>query len=253
MRKKIVAGNWKMNLTFSEAEDLLFDLNDELISEPPKAGVEVIIFPPYPYLELAADAAEEGALMFGAQNCADHDKGAYTGEVSAAMLNSIDATHVIIGHSERRKYYHEDSAVLYNKIRQALDNDLIPVFCCGENLEDRESNNHFNVVKQQIEEVLFKLEEEEFSLVIIAYEPVWAIGTGKTATSEQAQEMHAFIRSLIAKQYPEDVAEETIILYGGSCNPKNAKELFACPDVDGGLIGGASLKKDDFIAIVRSC
>ncbi|MDR2083642.1 MAG: triose-phosphate isomerase [Bacteroidales bacterium] len=250
MRKTIVAGNWKMNLTFTEAEDLLFDLNDQLIDTPPDAGVDVIVFPPFPFLEMAADVADEGNIRFGAQNCSEHDKGAYTGEVSAAMLKSIDTSYVLVGHSERRKYFLESDEVLLKKIKQCLECEIIPVFCCGESLEDREANKHFDVVKNQLEEVVFKLSEHEFSMIIIAYEPVWAIGTGKTATSEQAQEIHAFIRSLIAKKYSERIAEQTHILYGGSCNSKNAAELFACDDVDGGLIGGASLNKDEFLTII---
>ena len=186
MRKKIVAGNWKMNLTFSEAEDLLFDLNDELISEPPKAGVEVIIFPPYPYLELAADAAEEGALMFGAQNCADHDKGAYTGEVSVGMVKSTGAQYVILGHSERRAYYGETSAILKTKVELALAEGLTPIFCIGEVLAEREAGKQFEVVETQIKESLFDLSAADFGKLVLAYEPVWAIGTGKTASAEQA-------------------------------------------------------------------
>ncbi|MDL2239843.1 triose-phosphate isomerase [Bacteroidales bacterium OttesenSCG-928-K22] len=250
MRKTIVAGNWKMNLTFTEAEDLLFDMNDQLIDTPPAEDVEVIVFPPFPFLEMAADVADEGFINFGAQNCSEHDKGAYTGEVSAAMLKSLDASHVLVGHSERRKYFMESDEALLKKTKQCLEYELIPVFCCGESLEDREAGNHFDVVKKQIEEVVFKLNENEFSNIIIAYEPVWAIGTGKTATSDQAQEMHAFIRTLVAKKYSDRIAEQTHILYGGSCNAKNAAELFACEDVDGGLIGGASLNKDEFLNII---
>ena len=250
MRKTIVAGNWKMNLTFSEAEDLLFDLNDQLDDTPPDAGVEVIVCPPFPFLEMAADAAEDGIIRVGAQNCSEHEKGAYTGEISAAMLKSIDTSYVIVGHSERRKYFCEAGETLLNKIKQCHKYEMIPIFCCGESLEDRESNKHFDVVKNQLEEVVFKLTDYEFSMIIIAYEPVWAIGTGKTATSAQAQEMHAFIRNLISKKYSERLAEQTHILYGGSCNSKNAAELFACEDVDGGLIGGASLDKDEFLTII---
>ena len=252
MRKKIVAGNWKMNLNFSEAEDLLFNLNDELQDKPQKDGVDVIVFPPFPYLEMAADAAEDGTFYFGAQNCSSEPKGAYTGEVSAEMLKSIDATHVIIGHSERRKYFNETSDKLLNKVKLALENELVPVFCCGETLEERESNRHLEVIKKQLDDVVFTLEEEEFENIIIAYEPVWAIGTGKTATTEQAEEMLAYIRSLIKEKYSSDIADEALLLYGGSCNAKNAKELFACSDVDGGLIGGASLKIEDFLKIIYS-
>lgn len=252
MRKKIVAGNWKMNKDFSTAEDLLFDIKEALIEKPQREGVDVIVCPPFPFLELATDAMEDGIFYVGAQNCAAYESGAYTGEVSAEMLSSMEVSHVIIGHSERRKYFSESSDELLAKVTIALQNEVVPIFCCGESLEERESNSHFDVIKKQLEEVVFKLNEAEFSNIIIAYEPVWAIGTGKTATTEQAEEMLAYIRNLIKERYSNELAEEIHLLYGGSCNDKNAKELFSCTNVDGGLIGGAALDKDKFLAIIYS-
>lgn len=250
MRKNIVAGNWKMNLGFDEAEDLIDQINEEL--ETFDAKPTIILCPSYPYLELTSDMAEEGLFSCGAQNVAQWNNGAYTGEISAQMLDTIGVEYCIVGHSERRKYFNETSEEIAQKVDRLIENDIIPIFCCGEALEQREAGNHFEVVENQIKESLFHLSEEQILDLVIAYEPVWAIGTGKTATSEQAQEMHAHIRSLLEKKYSKEVAEEISILYGGSCNSKNAKELFANKDVDGGLIGGASLKKDDFIAIVKS-
>lgn len=250
MRKNIVAGNWKMNLGFDEAEDLIDQINEGL--EEFDAKPTIIICPPSPYLELTSDMAEEGMFSCGAQNVAQWNNGAYTGEVSAQMLDSIGVEYCIVGHSERRKYFNESSEDIAQKVDRLMENDIIPIFCCGEALEQREAGKHFEVVENQVKESLFHLSEDQIQDIIIAYEPVWAIGTGKTATSEQAQEMHAHIRSLLEKKYSKEVAEEISILYGGSCNSKNAKELFANKDVDGGLIGGASLKKDDFIAIIKS-
>ncbi|MDD3286247.1 MAG: triose-phosphate isomerase [Bacteroidales bacterium] len=250
MRKNIVAGNWKMNLGFDEAEDLIDQINEEL--EKFNAKPTIILCPPYPYLELTSDMAEEGLFACGAQNVAQWNNGAYTGEISAQMLDTIGVEYCIVGHSERRKYFNETSEEIAQKVDRLIENDIIPIFCCGEALEQREAGNHFEVVENQIKESLFHLSEEQILDLVIAYEPVWAIGTGKTATSEQAQEMHAHIRSLLEKKYSKEIAQEISILYGGSCNSKNAKELFANKDVDGGLIGGASLKKDDFIAIVKS-
>jgi triosephosphate isomerase (TIM) len=250
MRKNIVAGNWKMNLGFDEAEDLIDQINEEL--ETFDAKPTIILCPSYPYLELTSDMAEEGLFSCGAQNVAQWNNGAYTGEISAQMLDSIGVEYCIVGHSERRKYFNETSEEIAQKVDRLIENDIIPIFCCGEALEQREAGNHFDVVENQIKESLFHLSEEQILDLVIAYEPVWAIGTGKTATSEQAQEMHAHIRSLLEKKYSKEIAQEISILYGGSCNSKNAKELFANKDVDGGLIGGASLKKDDFIAIIKS-
>ncbi len=251
MRKQIVAGNWKMNNTFQEADDLINELV-EFINSNDIGDIGVIICPPAPYLELTSDSASESDLFVGAQNVNDHESGAYTGEISAAMLESMNIDYCIIGHSERRKYYHESNEMLSEKVNRAIESSIQPIFCCGELLPEREAGEYFDVVKAQLEESLFHLKEEDFEDVVIAYEPVWAIGTGVTATSDQAQEMHAFIRSLIKEKYNENIAENTTILYGGSCNPKNARELFANKDVDGGLIGGASLKADDFAKIIQS-
>jgi triosephosphate isomerase len=249
MRRKIVAGNWKMNLSFQEAEDLIEDLMDTLEEEKPTA--EVIICPPYPYLELASDYTEDKLFKVGAQNLSPFEAGAYTGEVSASMLNSMEISHCIIGHSERRKYFGEDDKMLTAKVNQALAHGIVPIFCVGESLPEREAGSHFEVVRQMVRHGLFHLDTVEFAKVIIAYEPVWAIGTGMTATPAQAQEMHAYIRTLIAERYGDEVAEATMILYGGSCNAKNATEIFAQAGVDGGLIGGASLVAEEFVSICK--
>ena len=251
MRRNIVAGNWKMNKTFEEADDLLFSIAEPL-QNINLGSAEVILCPPILYSEMFTDIALENNFSVGAQNCSDHSEGAYTGEISAKMLKSMEIEYCIVGHSERRKYFNEDSKMLAEKVNQLLDNEISPIFCCGEVLEEREANNHFDVVGKQLFEGLFHLSADELDNVIIAYEPVWAIGTGKTASPAQAQEMHAFIRNLIAKKYDQEIADETTILYGGSCNAKNAKELFALKDVDGGLIGGASLIADDFLKIIQS-
>jgi triosephosphate isomerase len=251
MRQNIVAGNWKMNNTFEEADDLVFEVV-KFLQENPQDDVEVVLCPPAVYLELATDHAMDSGVLIGGQNISNFESGAYTGEISAKMLNSMGVEYCIIGHSERRKYFSESNQVLAEKVAMALKHDVIPIFCCGEVLPEREAGDHFNVVKKQLEESLFSLLNEEFARVVIAYEPVWAIGTGVTATSEQAQEMHKYIRGLIAEKYGSEIAEDTTILYGGSCNAKNAAELFANPDVDGGLIGGASLKAPDFIKIIQS-
>jgi len=250
MRKKIVAGNWKMNTTVPEGNALAEELASKFSTVP--SDVQLIVAPPFTHLNSVGSAIKNTKIALSAQNCADQPKGAYTGEVSAAMLKSIGCTYVILGHSERRQYYGETSTTLTAKIALALENGLKPIYCVGEKLEEREANRHFDVVKAQIEEVLFSLTAEQMGQVIIAYEPVWAIGTGKTATSEQAQEIHAFIRKTVASKFGAAVAEECSILYGGSCKPSNAKELFAQKDIDGGLIGGAALKADDFIAIAQS-
>ena len=252
MRKHIVAGNWKMNKSFSEADDLISGIMDKLEEVTLDANTQMIICPPFPYLEMASDYSDESYFAVGAQNVSDQESGAYTGEVSASMLESMELDYCIVGHSERRAYYHETDEIVARKVDQLLKHNIRPIVCCGEVLDEREANKQFDVVKKQITDGLFHLTAEQFSDVIIAYEPVWAIGTGKTATPEQAQEMHAFIRSLIAEKYGKEVADETSILYGGSCKPSNAKELFANPDVDGGLIGGASLKAEDFIGIATA-
>ncbi len=251
MRKNIVAGNWKMNKTFEEADDLLFNLA-EALQDVELDNAEVIVCPPSVYLEMSTDVGLENNFFVGAQNCSNQEAGAYTGEISAAMLQSLDVKYCLVGHSERRKYQKESHEELKEKVEQLLENNIQPIFCCGEVIEEREAEKHFEIVEAQINNSLFHLREDEILNLVLAYEPVWAIGTGKTATTDQAQEMHAFIRSLLAKKYGNDVAEEITILYGGSCNPKNAKELFAQADVDGGLIGGASLKADDFISIIKS-
>ena len=252
MRKHIVAGNWKMNKTFEEAEDLIDDIMTCLENDTPDADTLVILCPPFPYLEMAVEYSDESYFAVGAQNVSDQESGAYTGEVSAAMLESLEMEYCIVGHSERRAYYHETDEIIARKVNQLLAHGIRPIVCCGEVLQEREENRQFDVVKKQITDGLFHLSPEEFGKIVVAYEPVWAIGTGKTATPEQAQEMHAFIRGLIAEKYGKEVADETSILYGGSCKPSNAKELFSNPDVDGGLIGGASLKAEDFMGIVNA-
>jgi triosephosphate isomerase len=252
MRKHIVAGNWKMNKTFNEADDLVNELMEKLESTELDPNTLVVVCPPFPYLEMTSDYSDDSYFMVGAQNVSDQESGAYTGEVSAAMLESMEIDYCIVGHSERRAYYGETDEIVARKVDQLLKHNLRPIVCCGEVLEEREGNRQFDVVKKQITDGLFHLSADEFSNVVIAYEPVWAIGTGKTATPDQAQEMHAFIRNLIAEKYGDEVAENTSILYGGSCKPSNAKELFANKDVDGGLIGGASLKADDFLAIATA-
>ncbi len=250
MRKKIVAGNWKMNKNLQEGLALAKELDAILAGE--KVNCDVIIATPFIHLASVAAAVNTAKLGVAAENCADHEKGAYTGEVSAAMVKSTGADYVILGHSERRAYYGETPEMLKTKVELALANGLTPIFCIGEVLEERKAGKHFDVVKEQVEKSLFGLSAEDFGKIILAYEPVWAIGTGETATPEQAQEIHAYIRGVIAGKYGKQVAEDCSILYGGSCKPTNAKELFANPDVDGGLIGGASLKADDFMGIVRA-
>jgi triosephosphate isomerase (TIM) len=249
MRKNIVAGNWKMNKDIQEGLALAKELNDILASK--KVNCDVIIGTPFIHLASVAALVDSSKLGVAAQNCADHVSGAYTGEVSAAMVKSTGAQFVILGHSERRAYYGETNEMLKTKVELALANGLTPIFCIGEVLEEREAGKQFEVVESQIKESLFGLSVEDFGKIILAYEPVWAIGTGKTASSEQAQEIHAYIRGVLKAQYGEEVANNTSILYGGSCNDKNAKELFSNPDVDGGLIGGASLKADTFLGVIE--
>ncbi len=249
MRKNIVAGNWKMNTTVPEGVKLASEVNAALEGITPKCDVVISV----PFTHLTAVKAVIGEkLGLSAENCADKVKGAYTGEVSAAMVASTGATYVILGHSERRQYYGETAATLKDKVALALENNLKPIFCIGEVLEQRENGTYFDVIKAQIEDSLFELSAEDFGKIVLAYEPVWAIGTGKTATADQAQEIHAFIRGLIAEKYGKQVAEDTTILYGGSCKPSNAKELFEKPDVDGGLIGGAALDAESFMGIVTA-
>lgn len=251
MRRNIVAGNWKSNETFNQADDLINDIAEGLRAFD-STDIDVIVCPPFPYLELVQDAAEDVEFFVGAQNVSKFDNGAYTGEVSAQMLQSMNVDYCIVGHSERRKYFFETNQDVAEKVNKLLAVDITPIVCVGESLEDREAGKHFDVIREQVSQGLFHLSAEAMEKVIIAYEPVWAIGTGKTATKEQAQEIHAFIRNMLAEKYSDDTAQEISILYGGSCNAKNAKELFAQQDVDGGLIGGASLKAADFIEIAGS-
>ncbi|MCO5259016.1 MAG: triose-phosphate isomerase [Crocinitomicaceae bacterium] len=244
MRKKIVAGNWKMNLNWDEANALFQE-----IAAIKKEGVEVLIFPSTPYIQPFIDTANR-TISVGAQNAYAKDSGAYTGETSFQQLKSIGVNHVIIGHSERRAYFNETNVQLREKVDAALMHSITPVFCCGESLDIREAGNEKHFVTNQLKESLFHLSAEDFSKCIIAYEPIWAIGTGKTATNEQAEEMHQTIRSFIGDHYGEPIANSTSILYGGSCNENNAKELFSCYNVDGGLVGGASLKASSFKSII---
>ena len=249
MRKNIVAGNWKMNTTLQEGVALAKEINEALKGVETKC--DVVIATPFTHLVPVVEAVDAARIGVGAENCADKAEGAFTGEVSAKMVASTGAQYVILGHSERRAYYHETPEILKEKVLLALENNLTPIFCVGEVLEEREAEKHFEVVAAQVKESLFNLSAEDFAKIVIAYEPVWAIGTGLTATAEQAQEIHAEIRKVLAEKFGE-LAEEISILYGGSCKPSNAKELFACPDIDGGLIGGAALKAEDFIGIAVS-
>jgi len=251
MRTKILAANWKMNLLFHEAEDLIDGVIADL-DELNDNEKQIIICPPFPYLEMAVEYTNESNILIGAQNCHWEEKGAFTGEVSPSMLKSLDVDCCIVGHSERRKYFGETNEMLLLKVKSLLKNDITPIFCCGELLDERNAGSHFDVVEKQLKETIFALDSFDFLKLIIAYEPVWAIGTGVNATSEQAQEMHAFIRSLIQKHYGKPIADGLPILYGGSCNASNAKELFAMEDVDGGLIGGASLKLNEFGSIFKN-
>ena len=251
MRKKIVAGNWKMNKTLDEALALTTEvvgmINDEIRGE-----VGVVLCPPLVYLSLLNKILEGSRVTLGAQNCHQKTSGAYTGEVSVLMLASLGVQSVLVGHSERRQYFGEDDALLAEKTKIALANGLQPIFCCGESLDQRQNQDYEAIVKAQLTASLFDLSAEDFGKVVIAYEPIWAIGTGLTASSQQAQDMHAALRAHVAAHYGAAVADNTTILYGGSCNEKNAAELFACPDVDGGLIGGASLKSREFVNIVKA-
>jgi triosephosphate isomerase len=250
MRKKIVAGNWKMNNTLEEGIVLAKQIND-LVEKTDLKGVDVVIGTPFIHLAEVNKIVGD-KIGVAAQNCADEVSGAYTGEVSASMVKSTGSKYVILGHSERREYYGETSEKLVKKVKLSLENGLTPIFCFGEVLEERQSEKHFDVVKTQITEGLFNLSAEDFGKIILAYEPVWAIGTGVTASSAQAQEMHAFVRKTLVAQYGQEVADNTSILYGGSCKPSNAKELFENEDVDGGLIGGASLNAKDFMGIITA-
>lgn len=250
MRKRIVAGNWKMNTSVAEGIELTREIN-QLMIDLTDDEVVVAIAPPFSHLSEISKIINP-RIWLTAQNCSYEEKGAFTGEISLQMLKSVNCKAVIIGHSERRKYFNETNAELAKKVNLCLKYDLIPIYCCGEELKERETDNHFNIVEKQISEGLFHLKDEEFNKVVIAYEPVWAIGTGVTASPEQAQEMHSFIRNLIGSKYGNNVSGSISLLYGGSCNPGNASSLFSLPDVDGGLIGGASLKAGDFLKIISS-
>lgn len=249
MRQKIVAGNWKMNKNAEETEDLLNELIDRI---PTDIDTRVIVAPTFVNLASAADHLEFTNLEVAAQNMHQAASGAYTGEVSADMLKSVGVNIVILGHSERRSYFHETDAMIAFKVDAALMHQMEVIFCFGEELKDRQNGQHFNVVENQLRDGLFHLDEKAWESIILAYEPVWAIGTGETATPEQAQEMHEFIRDTVRKRFGDDIADNVRILYGGSVKADNAREIFSKPDVDGGLIGGASLKADDFTAIVLS-
>lgn len=248
MRKKIVAGNWKMNMNLQDGIALAKELNETLKADKPNCGV--VICTPFIHLASIAQFLDQDIIGLGAENCADKEKGAFTGEVSAEMVKSTGAQYVILGHSERREYYKETPEILKEKVLLAQKNGLKVIFCIGESLEEREAGKQNEVVKAELEGSVFNLPEEDFRKIVIAYEPIWAIGTGKTATAEQAEEIHAYIRSTIAEKYGQAVADDTTILYGGSCKASNAPELFAKPDIDGGLIGGASLKAADFKGII---
>ena len=247
MRKKIVAGNWKMNKSWSEATELSKSLSSGASAFP--EDVQVIISPPSLYL-LGLQKELPTNIALSAQNCSEHEAGAFTGEISASMLNSIGVNHCIIGHSERRQFFGETDEVIRMKIDACLRNLITPIFCCGELLSERKANKHFTTVSGQLQQALFHLSSDQLAQVVIAYEPVWAIGTGVTATIQEAEDMHAFIRGFIAEHYVESVANGIPILYGGSVNASNATELFACPNVDGGLVGGASMKAADFTTII---
>ncbi len=251
MRKKIVAGNWKMNLDYSEGLSLFSEIVNMVKDEITGSQTAVVCSPFIHLHSLSQLAKGYTKVAIGAQNCHQAEAGAYTGEISAKMVKSTGAAYVILGHSERRQYFGETNDLLAAKTDTALKNGLIPIFCIGETLDEREADQYFDVIKTQLKEGIFHLSNDEFSQLVLAYEPVWAIGTGKTATSHQAQEIHAFIRNEIAEAYNQEIADNTTILYGGSCNPKNAPELFAQADIDGGLIGGASLKSRDFLDIVK--
>ena len=252
MARKIVAGNWKMNLNRDEAFALVSEITGMLKDEEIR-DLKVILFPSFIHLGAIVQLRNgDSRIYVGAQNCNDHAAGAYTGEIAASMIQSYGANHVLIGHSERRSYFNESGDKLSQKINMAIQYSLTPVFCIGELLEERNSAIHFKIIEQQLTNEIFHLSPDDFKKCIIAYEPVWAIGTGLTASPEQAQEMHAFIRATISTKYSKEIAEQTSILYGGSCNDQNAKQIFALPDVDGGLIGGASLKSRSFVNIIKS-
>jgi triosephosphate isomerase len=251
MRQKIVAGNWKCNTNVQEGIELAKAV-DSIVAEKGADDVVVVLGTPFTHLVKVAETVNTDRINVASQNCAAEAKGAYTGEVSVSMVKSTGATHVILGHSERREYYGETSETLNKKVALTLEAGLTPIYCCGEALDIREAGTHNDYVVNQLKETVFQLSADDFKKIVIAYEPIWAIGTGVTASSGQAQDMHANLRAAIAENFNAEVAEGTSILYGGSCNPKNAKELLANKDVDGGLIGGASMKAEDFIEIINA-
>jgi triosephosphate isomerase len=251
MRKKIVAGNWKCNTNVQEGIELAKAVNS-IVAEKGADDVVVVLGTPFTHLVKVAETVNTDRINVASQNCAAEAKGAFTGEVSVSMIKSTGATHVILGHSERREYYGETSETLNKKVALTLEAGLTPIYCCGEALDIREAGTHNDYVVNQLKETVFQLSADDFKKIVIAYEPIWAIGTGVTASSDQAQDMHANLRAAIAENFNAEVAEGTSILYGGSCNPKNAKELLANKDVDGGLIGGASMKAEDFIQIINA-
>lgn len=252
MRKKIIAGNWKMNKTLDEGMALASEVSN-MVRDEYTGSAEVVLIPPYVHINAISKLISgQPNLKSGAQNCSNHPSGAYTGEVSAEMIKSCGAVYVIVGHSERRQYFAEHNEWLARKVDAVLASGLIPIYCCGETLQERESNTHFDVLNQQIREGLFHLTADQLRKVVIAYEPVWAIGTGKTASTAQAQEIHAFIRGLISEQYDATTANEITIQYGGSVKPENAAELFAAPDIDGALVGGAALQSRSFVDIIKA-
>jgi len=248
MRKKIVAGNWKMNNGLSETIELINDLNQNLSD----SDVKVMIAPSYPFLKTAVDQVGDGSIEVISQNINDNKSGAYTGEVSIDMSKSIGVNTTLIGHSERRAYYNEDDALLLKKINLALESNMDIIFCFGEELKDRKSNSYFDIVKAQLENTVMKLEPNSWKNIVLAYEPVWAIGTGETASAEQAQEIHKFVRNCISEHFSSEIADNVPILYGGSVKPSNAVEIFNKKDVDGGLIGGAALNAHDFVEIIKA-
>ena len=249
MRKKIVAGNWKMHKNAEQTEDLL---NDLIAKVPTDSTAQIIVAPTFVNLASAVDHLEFTNIDVAAQNVHQAESGAFTGEISADMLKSVGVNTVILGHSERRAIFHETDAIIASKVNTALEHDMTVIFCFGEELKDRQSNTHFTIVENQLKDGIFHISAADWDNVVLAYEPVWAIGTGETASPEQAQEMHEFIRETVRKSFGSEVAENVSILYGGSVKPENAKEIFSKPDVDGGLIGGAALKADDFVAIINA-
>ena len=249
MRKKIVAGNWKMNCTISETQHLLDDLKN---SDSSQREASLIVAPTFTNLQYASTALKDTDIAVAAQNMHHQDKGAFTGEVSASMLQSIEVRTVILGHSERRAYFAEDDELLAQKVSTAVDKQMNVIFCFGESLQERKEQRHFEVIASQLRKALFQLSVDQWQYIVLAYEPIWAIGTGETATPQQAQQMHAFIRQTIATNYSQDLADKVSILYGGSVKPANAKDIFAQPDVDGGLIGGASLNAESFLSIANA-